>query len=159
MFRFFERLVDPYQPYPVSNCPPRALSAFLRDYLRPFKTIFCFSALFQTLVAAVQIFLIWYFGRLIVLMTEATPSEFWGNHWVELALVTGFILVIRPLIDTVSTLLLNNTILPNVALWCAIGRIAMCCGNLWVGLKMILLGALPIGSCKPRLRRVNLSIS
>ena len=114
MFRFFERLVDPYQPYQVSNRPPRALLAFLRDYLRPFKTIFCFSAFFQTLVAAVQIFLIWYFGRLIVLMTEATPSEFWGNHWVELALVTGFILVIRPLIDTVSTLLLNNTILPNV---------------------------------------------
>ena len=74
MVRFFERLVDPYQPYPVSNRPPRTLVLFLRDYLQPFKKIFCFSILFQAFVAAVQIFLIWYFGRLIGLMTEATPA-------------------------------------------------------------------------------------
>jgi len=114
MFRFFEKLVDPYQPYPVSNRPPRALLLFLRDYLRPFKKIFGFSIFFQSLVATIQIFLIWYFARLVVLMTEVTPSEFWDNHWVELVLVTGFILLIRPLIETLSTLLLNNTILPNV---------------------------------------------
>jgi len=114
MFRFFEKLVDPYQPYPVRNRPPRALLLFLREYLRPFKKIFGFSIFFQSVVATVQIFLIWYFGRLVVLMTETTPSEFWDNHWVELALVTGFILLIRPLIETLSTLLLNNTILPNV---------------------------------------------
>ena len=114
MFRFFEKLVDPYQPYQASNRPPRVLLLFLRDYLRPFKKTFGFSIFFQSLVATVQIFLIWYFGRLVVLMTEATPSEFWDNYWVELALVTGFILLIRPLIETLSTLLLNNTILPNV---------------------------------------------
>ena len=43
MFRFFEKLVDPYQPYPVSNTPPRQLGAFLREYLLPFKKIFWFS--------------------------------------------------------------------------------------------------------------------
>jgi len=56
MFRFFEKLVDPYQPYPVSNRPPRALLLFLRDYLRPFKKIFGFSIFFSRLLRRSRFF-------------------------------------------------------------------------------------------------------
>ena len=114
MFRFFEKLVDPYQPYPVSNAPPRRLWPFLRDYLAPFKKIFWVLACFSVLVAAIEILMIWYLGRLITMLSDTTPAEFWATHKIELVLVAVFILTFRPLIQGINTLLQNNSMLPNV---------------------------------------------
>ena len=114
MFRFFEKLVDPYQPYPVSNTPPQQLGAFLREYLLPFKKIFWFLGCFSAVVAAIEIGLIWYLGRLITLLSYTTPATFWAAHNVELISVAVFILTLRPLIQAIDTLLQNNAMLPNV---------------------------------------------
>ena len=114
MFRFFEKLVDPYQPYTVSNTPPRLLWPFLQDYLAPFKKIFWFLGCFSALVAAIEIVLIWYLGRLITMLSDTTPTEFWSSHKVELIAVAGFILTLRPIIQAINTLLQNNAMLPNV---------------------------------------------
>ena len=40
MFRYFENLIDPYQPYPPTDAPPRRLWPFVRDYSRPFRGVF-----------------------------------------------------------------------------------------------------------------------
>ena len=114
MFRFFEKLVDPYQPYPISNTPPRQLWPFLREYLLPFKKVFWFLGCFSALVAAIEIILIWYLGRLITMLSDSTPAEFWSSHKLELIGVATFILTLRPLIQAINTLLQNNAMLPNV---------------------------------------------
>ena len=114
MFKFFEKLVDPYQPYPISNTPPRQLWPFLRDYLLPFKKIFWFLGCFSAVVATSEIGLIWYLGRLVTLLSDTTPTVFWAAHKVELISVAVFILTLRPLIQAVDTLLQNNAMLPNV---------------------------------------------
>ena len=114
MFKFFERLVDPYQPYPVSNTPPQHLWSFLCEYLLPFKKIFWFLGCFSAVVAAIEIGLIWYLGRLITLLSDTTPAAFWAAHKVELISVAVFILTLRPLIQAIDTLLQNNAMLPNV---------------------------------------------
>ena len=114
MFKFFEKLVDPYQPYPISNTPPRQLWPFLRDYLLPFKKIFWFLGCFSAAVATIEIGLIWYLGRLVTLLSDTTPTVFWAAHKVELISVAVFILTLRPLIQAVDTLLQNNAMLPNV---------------------------------------------
>ena len=114
MFKFFERLVDPYQPYPVSNTPPQHLWSFLCEYLLPFKKIFWFLGCFSAVVAAIEIGLIWYLGRLITLLSDITPAAFWAAHKVELISVAVFILTLRPLIQAIDTLLQNNAMLPNV---------------------------------------------
>lgn len=114
MFRFFEKLVDPYQAYPISNTPPKQLGPFLRDYLLPFKKIFWFLGCFSTVVAAIEIGLIWYLGRLVTLLSDTTPTVFWAAHKVELILVAVSILTLRPLIQAIDTLLQNNAMLPNV---------------------------------------------
>ena len=114
MFKFFEKLVDPYQPYPISNTPPRQLWPFLRDYLLPFKKIFWFLGCFSAVVATIEIGLIWYLGRLVTLFSNTTPTVFWAAHKVELISVAVFILTLRPLIQAVDTLLQNNAMLPNV---------------------------------------------
>ena len=114
MFKFFEKLVDPYQPYPISYTPPRQLWPFLRDYLLPFKKIFWFLGCFSAVVATIEIGLIWYLGRLVTLLSDTTPSVFWAAHKVELISVAVFILTLRPLIQAFDTLLQNNAMLPNV---------------------------------------------
>lgn len=112
MFKFFENLVDPYCDYEESDRPPTHLWPFMRDYMRPFRRVFWVTAIISILVAAVEIWLIYYMGRVVDLLS-GSPDQFWQNHGTELILVALFILILRPLIQAVDVLLLNNTILPN----------------------------------------------
>ncbi|MFY0308378.1 ABC transporter ATP-binding protein [Leisingera sp. D0M16] len=112
MFRFFENLIDPYCAYPESNTPPTRLWPFLRDYSKPFKTVFILTALMSVVVAGIEVGLIYYMGRIVDLMS-GTPSEVWEAHGTELILVALFILLLRPVIQLLDVALLNNAILPN----------------------------------------------
>lgn len=112
MFKFFENLVDPYCDYEESDQPPTRLWPFMRAYMRPFRKVFWVTAIISILVAAVEIWLIYYMGRVVDLLS-GSPTEFWNNHGIELILVAAFILFLRPLVQAVDVLLLNNTILPN----------------------------------------------
>lgn len=112
MFKFFENLVDPYCDYEESDQPPTRLWPFMRAYMQPFRKVFWVTAIISILVAAVEIWLIYYMGRVVDLLS-GSPTEFWNNHGIELILVAAFILFLRPLIQAVDVLLLNNTILPN----------------------------------------------
>ncbi|MCB4456923.1 ABC transporter ATP-binding protein [Leisingera sp. McT4-56] len=112
MFRFFENLIDPYCAYPETNTPPTRLWPFLRDYSKPFKKIFVLTALMSVIVAAIEVGLIYYMGRVVDLMA-GTPAQVWENHGTELILVALFILLLRPLIQFLDVVLLNNAILPN----------------------------------------------
>ena len=113
MFRFFENLVDPYVVYPETDAPPRKLSAFLWDYAQPFRGVFAVTAGMSVVVAAVEIGLIWYMGRLVDLMSDTSPGRVFADHGVEFILAALFVLLLRPLLQAVDVLLLNNAILPN----------------------------------------------
>ncbi len=114
MFRFFEELVDPYAPYAEDDTPPDRLWPFLSEYLRPMRRVMAWTVLSVFLVAVVEIALIWYAGRLVDVLAEAEAATVWATHGVELALVAGFVLVLRPLIQTLSAVLLNQSLMPNV---------------------------------------------
>ncbi|AHD02604.1 ABC transporter ATP-binding protein [Leisingera methylohalidivorans] len=112
MFRFFENLIDPYCAHPETNTPPTRLWPFLRDFSKPFKTVFILTALMSVLVAGIEVGLIYYMGRIVDLMS-GTPSQVWEAYGTELILVALFILLLRPLIQLLDVMLLNNAILPN----------------------------------------------
>ncbi|KQI70066.1 multidrug ABC transporter ATP-binding protein [Loktanella sp. 3ANDIMAR09] len=112
MFRFFERLVDPYVAYTETDKPPQRLIPFLRDYARPFRRMFAVTAVLAAAVAAVEVWLIYYLGRLVDLL-DTGRAAFWDNHGFELIVVALFILVLRPIVQGAQVALLNNTILPN----------------------------------------------
>ncbi|MBQ4823266.1 ABC transporter ATP-binding protein [Leisingera sp. HS039] len=112
MFRFFENLIDPYCAHPETNTPPTRLWPFLRDYATPFKTVFILTALMSVIVAAIEVGLIYYMGRIVDLMS-GRPEQVWEAHGTELILVALFILLLRPLIQLLDVVLLNNAILPN----------------------------------------------
>ncbi|NNK15739.1 MAG: ABC transporter ATP-binding protein [Sulfitobacter sp.] len=112
MFRFFENLVDPYTPYVETDTPPRKLWPFMRAYCEPFKRIFVLTAFMSIIVAAIEVGLIYYMGRIVDLLV-IDPAQLWVVHGTELMLVAGFVLIVRPLLQGFDVALLNNTILPN----------------------------------------------
>lgn len=114
MFRFFEKLVDPYVAYPENNTPPQTLRAFLWDYFRPFRGVFVFTGVVSIVIAIVEIMLISYMGRLVNLLGSGTPDQVWTTYGVELIVVAVAILTVRPVVYMGQVLLLNQTILPNV---------------------------------------------
>ncbi len=113
MFRFFENLVDPYQPWPQTDSPPRKLWPFLRDYIRPFRKVFAVTALVAIANGALDIALIWYVGRMVDFLAQGAPTQVWADHGREILTVAFVILVIRPLIGGTGVALLHNTILTN----------------------------------------------
>ncbi len=115
MFRKFESLIDPYEPYRETDTPPQRLWPFLRQYMGPFRKVFALAAVMSLLVAAVEVGLIWYMGRVVDLLADAERGSFWADHGWELMLAAGFILLLRPVIQALDVLLLNNAILPNFA--------------------------------------------
>ncbi|RVT83478.1 ABC transporter ATP-binding protein [Rhodobacteraceae bacterium CCMM004] len=113
MLRFFERMVDPYAPYPHTDTPPRSLRAFMWDYSKPFRRLFALTSVMSIVVAAIEIGLIAYLGRLIDLLSTGTPAEVWDRHGVEFVAVALFLLIVRPVVQAVDVALLNNAIMPN----------------------------------------------
>ena len=113
MFRFFENLVDPYVAYPQKDTPPRRLLPFLMDYAQPFRRIFALTALMSVAVAAVEVWLIWAMGWVVDILTNGDPTQVWQNHGAMLIGLAVFILVLRPLIQALDVLLLNNAVMPN----------------------------------------------
>lgn len=112
MFKFFENLVDPYCDYPETDTPPRKLWPFMAAYAQPFKKIFALAAIMSVIVAAIEIFLIAYMGRIVDLLA-GKPASVWADHGFELVLMALFILFLRPAIQALDVLLLNNALLPN----------------------------------------------
>ncbi|SDX38810.1 ATP-binding cassette, subfamily B, multidrug efflux pump [Ruegeria halocynthiae] len=112
MFRYFENLVDPFVAYEQVDTPPTRLWPFMLGYSQPFMRIFAWAALMSVIVAAVEVGLIFYMGRVVDLL-GSPPAEFWQVHGTELMVVAALILFIRPILQLFDVLLLNNTILPN----------------------------------------------
>jgi len=112
MFKFFENLVDPYCDYVETDTPPTKLWPFIMDYAQPFKRVFFLAAVMSVVVAAVEIGLIGYMGRIVDLLI-GDPADVWAAHKVEFLAVIVFVLLLRPLLQGLDVLLLNNAMLPN----------------------------------------------
>lgn len=113
MFRYFESLVDPYTPYQETDAPPTRLWPFLVAYARPFRRVFIWTAVTAVIIAAFEIWLLWYLGNLVDTLGDSDAATFWSDNGWELAAVAVFLLTLRPAVQAVQVALLNNTILPN----------------------------------------------
>ncbi|UWQ22150.1 ABC transporter ATP-binding protein [Jannaschia sp. W003] len=114
MFRRLETLVDPFAAHDASDAPPARLGPFLREWTRPFHHLFALAAGLAVLVAAVEIGLIAYVGRIVDLLSDGEPGAVLADHGVELALAALFVLLLRPAVMALDVLLLNNAILPQM---------------------------------------------
>ncbi|MEM7470352.1 MAG: ABC transporter ATP-binding protein [Pseudomonadota bacterium] len=113
MFRYFENLIDPYVAYDEVDAPPTKLWPFIKSYSQPFKKLFAITAFLSMIVAAVEVWLIYYMGRIVDALGTAERETFWQDYGLEVALVALFIVFLRPIIQAIDVALLNNAILPN----------------------------------------------
>lgn len=113
MFRFFESRVDPFAD-PPAGPPPSTVGGFIRSQLTPYRRWLPWLALTGFIVALTETALIFYSGRLIDLMAASGPQAFWATHRIEILLVLGFVLLIRPGVVTLNHLLLEQTLSSNL---------------------------------------------
>ena len=113
MFRFFENLVDPYRAYVPNDTPEKRLWPFLREYVIPFKFVFLATGSLSVMAASFDVFLIWYLGRVVDLLSNAAPPVVWNSHGSEIIAMALVVLILRPIIISANVALLHNTILPN----------------------------------------------
>ncbi len=112
MFRYFENLVDPYGPYDEKDTPPSRLLPFMLEYSHPFKRVFAYAALMSVVVASIEIGLIWAMGWVVDILA-GDPADVWDTYGTWLIALAVFILIVRPALQALDVLLLNNSILPN----------------------------------------------
>ncbi len=113
MFKFFEGLIDPYQPYPQTNTPPARLWPFLAEYVRPFRRIFAVTGVISASNAILEVALIWYMGRIVDVLAKGAPAQIWADHGAEIVMVGLAVLLVKPAVGAIGVALLHNTILPN----------------------------------------------
>ncbi|PZQ49851.1 MAG: multidrug ABC transporter ATP-binding protein [Rhodovulum sulfidophilum] len=114
MLRFFESLVDPYAPYDRDAPPPDRLWPFLAAYLRPARRAIGWAIATVFLVALGEVLLIWYAGRIVDVLSADGPDAVWAAHGTELLVAAALLLFVKPLVQWVSALLLNQSLMPNV---------------------------------------------
>ena len=112
MFRFFENLIDPYVECEQEDRPPQDLWSFFKGYSQPFKKVFALTAFMSIVVAAIEVGLIYYMGRIVDVL-EQGPEEMWARHGTELIIVALFIVFLRPVFQAFDVALINNAIMPN----------------------------------------------
>nr|WP_283254955.1 ABC transporter ATP-binding protein [Marivita sp. GX14005] len=105
-------MVNPYATYDAKDTPPDRLLPFMLDYAQPFKRVFALAAVMSVIVAGIEILLIWAMGWVVDIL-DGEPAEVWQDYGVWLIALAAFILVVRPALQAIDVLLLNNTILPN----------------------------------------------
>ncbi|WP_035700766.1 ABC transporter ATP-binding protein, partial [Glycomyces tenuis] len=96
MFRRLEDLADPFQAAD-DRAPTAGVWAFLARNLRPLRRIAAMSLALSVVSAVLEVWLIYYAGRLVDLLAATDRDRFWPEHGTELALVAVLLLLVRPL--------------------------------------------------------------
>jgi len=112
MFRFFESRVDPFVDHPQNDTPPQRLLPFMLQYVGPFRRLFVIAALLSVVVAGVELGLIWAMGWIVDILS-GDPAQVWADHGAALIWLALAILLLRPVVQALDVLVLNNAILPN----------------------------------------------
>ena len=106
MFRFFENLIDPYQPYDERVEFPDRLIPFYLHLLKPAWKIVALSMLFGLVIAVIEILIIRFGAQLVDLMTTTPPEQFWDEHGTTVLIMALVVLLLRPICYAVDSLVM-----------------------------------------------------
>jgi ATP-binding cassette subfamily B protein len=112
VLRWFENLIDPFPP--GRSAPPRTLWAYLKWSMKGSE-----RAVGLLLVASVLTGFSEVFGALLIgwAVDAAAVGEavsFFADHWLEIALILAFFLVVRPLLMILSSGFVSVTLAPGL---------------------------------------------
>ncbi|MCC5974560.1 MAG: ABC transporter ATP-binding protein [Rubellimicrobium sp.] len=115
MNRLYARIEGMVSPFaePPPGTPPATPAAFIWRETIPFRRVLIIAGVLGAVVAALELGLIWYAGRLVDLMTGG-PATFWQDHRSEILLAAVLLLLIRPVLVLVNAMVLFAGISTNM---------------------------------------------
>lgn len=112
MFRWFEGLIDPFQPYPAVP-PPDGLGRFYWHHLRQVWPIFAVLMAIGLVVALIEVSIFRYIGAIVDILGATTPDRLWAEHGTDFIWM-GFVIVIaRPVFTALHDLVVHQAIAPG----------------------------------------------
>ena len=112
MFSFFERLIDPF-PDQTPSQPPTGLFAFCRYFTRGLEPWLLLMALLTALTAISEALLFGILGKVVDWLATSDPSTFLADSWATIVAMSVFILVLIPLLSTLHSLVVHQTLMGN----------------------------------------------
>ncbi|MCM2678130.1 ABC transporter ATP-binding protein [Echinimonas agarilytica] len=112
MFRFFERLIEPF-PEQNELQPPKGLWAFCRFYSRGSTKYLIAMSVVTALIAIIEASLFGMMGELVDWLSESNPATFWDEHGSFLIGLGIVIAIGIPILDGLGSLLTHQTLLGN----------------------------------------------
>ncbi|MBX3640797.1 MAG: ABC transporter ATP-binding protein [Nitrosomonas sp.] len=112
MFGFFERLINPFPPEHPSE-PPKGLYQFCRHYIRGIEPYLILMAFLTTCLAISEAMLYAVLGQMVDWLTEQNTAQFFETEWPLLLAMAFFILVFIPVIVSLHSLVIQQTLMGN----------------------------------------------
>ena len=112
MFRWFEKLLNPYPAQPPAQ-PPKSILAFCLHYMDGVKLPLAIMAVLSTLVALSEIALFGFLGNVIDWLSNADKETFLADEGATLFWMSLFVLIVMPALVLLSNLIIHQTLLGN----------------------------------------------
>ena len=112
MFRFFEKLVNPFPPE-TPETAPSTLAAFCIHYTRGVIPHLMVMAALTACIAVMEVSLFRFLGELVDLLTANTPNTLWKNHSGTLVSYALIVLVILPFAVLLHSSIIHQALLGN----------------------------------------------
>ena len=112
MFGFFERLVDPF-PAQRPQRPPRGIYEFCRYYTRGMEPWLLLMAGLTAITAIAEAMLFAILGQVVDWLASSDPATFIQESWVQLVVMSLFVLLFIPLTTALQSLVVHQTLMGN----------------------------------------------
>ncbi len=112
MYRFFERLVDPFPSQPATMPSPK-LWAFLLHYARPLAPWLLLMSLLTALVSVVEVVIFSYLGSLVDWLSEVGREQLLADHGNSLLWMAALVVIGLPALVLLQSLVMHQTIFGN----------------------------------------------
>jgi ATP-binding cassette subfamily B multidrug efflux pump len=103
MFRFFETLIDPYQPYDDEAEFPDRLAAFYLRFLWPARWVIAGSMLLSLIFALTEAALARFAGQLVDMLSNTAPAAVWADHGPAFVWMAAVVFLLRPLVRVLES--------------------------------------------------------
>ncbi|MFK7860681.1 MAG: ABC transporter ATP-binding protein [Granulosicoccus sp.] len=114
MFSFFENIIDPFKPASAERPPDTSVGCFILYFAAQAPYAFFALLVFGGLQAWIEISMFGFIGTMVDMLDGASVDTVFAEHWLTLAWMVFFVGLIRVLIMTLGTLLIEQTIGPSV---------------------------------------------
>ncbi|MCA1936929.1 MAG: ABC transporter ATP-binding protein/permease [Asticcacaulis sp.] len=112
LFRRFERLIDPFRPYPEAT-PPASIVPYFLVYLRQTWPVFAGVLAAGLLVTLTEVMIFRFIADIVDILNTTKPSQLWaqhGHYFIAMLLLLG---LGWPLLVLIQSLLLQQGVTTN----------------------------------------------